>query len=147
MQRYSKLPTMPRIRRSTGVRDVPVARSHRRVHNARRRLGAEVVARVVADYEAGCPTTALMERYQIGKGTVLGILHGAGVKMRCQGARNIDLVEATQLYEAGWSLKRLAERYDCDHESVRRALKEAGVAIRPRNGWGQLRVGRPSPTH
>jgi hypothetical protein len=105
-----------------------------RIHQATKRLGPETIAALVADYQAGFPGTALMTKYGLGKGTVLDLLHQAGVKLRAQGRRNIDLVEATQLYEAGWSLVRLADTYDCDAETVRKALREAGVKMRPRRG-------------
>jgi DNA-directed RNA polymerase specialized sigma24 family protein len=35
------------------------------------------------------------------------------------------------LYVAeGWSCQKLAERFDCDDETVRQALKRAGVVLR-----------------
>jgi hypothetical protein len=47
--------------------------------------------------------------------------------------RNID--EATRLYEEGWSLTRIGERFGVDGETARRALRAAGVRLRPRPGW------------
>jgi DNA-directed RNA polymerase specialized sigma24 family protein len=40
------------------------------------------------------------------------------------------LDEAIRLYGDGWSCQRLAERYGCDAETVRQALKRAGVRLR-----------------
>jgi len=71
-----------------------------------------------------------MTRYYLGKGTVLGVLRRAGVQMRNQGAANIDLGQAVALYEAGQSLKQLGERFDCDAETVRKEIREAGVRMR-----------------
>jgi hypothetical protein len=71
-----------------------------------------------------------MERYDLGKGTVLGILHRAGVTMRAQGLGPGDLPRAVALYESGLSLKRVAEQVACDAETVRKSLKAAGVQMR-----------------
>ena len=46
------------------------------------RLDASVPAQVVADYEAGIPTTQLTVRYGLSKASVLRLLHEAGVHMR-----------------------------------------------------------------
>lgn len=43
------------------------------------RLDPEIVARLVADYEAGVPTTQLTSRYRLGKSSVLRLLAEAGV--------------------------------------------------------------------
>ncbi len=62
--------------------------------------------------------------------TVAAQLRRAGVALRRQGVPADRLDEAVQLYSAGWSLQRLAERYDCDDETVRQTLKRAGVWLR-----------------
>jgi hypothetical protein len=62
--RYSKLPSLPKLRRSTTVRPPSQAP---RVHNARKRLGPDAVAQLIADYDAGCPSTDLMATYGLGK--------------------------------------------------------------------------------
>jgi len=45
------------------------------------------------------------------------------------------LSEAHGLYESGSSLARVAEHFGVDAETVRRAFKNAGIALRPRRGW------------
>ena len=47
----------------------------------------------------------------------------------------LQLDEATRLYEQGWSLARLGDRFGVDAETVRRALRKAGIPLRARNGW------------
>ena len=76
-----------------------------------------------------------MATYGLGKGTVLKLLEDRGVTRRGQGRKNIDLLEAAARYAAGWSLAKLATTYGCDAETVRLALKDHGVQLRPRNGW------------
>jgi hypothetical protein len=71
-----------------------------------------------------------MQTYQLGKGTVLGILAGNGVKMRGQGIPEDRLNEAIQLYRSGWPLKRVAAHFGCSAETVRQTLLAAGVPLR-----------------
>jgi hypothetical protein len=126
--RYSKISNLPKIDILTPVADGPVA--HRHIHNARRRLGPEQIGQLVGDYEAGSPSTKLMDQYGLGKGTVLALLRKHGVKLRGQGVRNIDVQQGIELYQAGWSLKQLGAEFDCDAETVRKALRAAGVQMR-----------------
>jgi DNA-directed RNA polymerase specialized sigma24 family protein len=43
----------------------------------------------------------------------------AGVRLRRQGVPADHNDEAVQLYGDGWSCQRLAQRFDCDAETVR----------------------------
>jgi DNA invertase Pin-like site-specific DNA recombinase len=54
-------------------------RSQPRVHKLERRLAPEVLEQLVADYRAGMSANQLMRSYHLGKGTVLRVLHEAGV--------------------------------------------------------------------
>lgn len=65
--------------------------------------------------------------------TVSTYLRRAGVAVRRGGLDQKRAVEAAQLYEAGWSSGRLAERFDVSADNVLEALRRAGVAIRPRH--------------
>jgi hypothetical protein len=57
-----------------------------------------------------------MQIYQLGKGTVLGILAECGVKMRGQGIPEDRLNEAIDLYQSGWSLVRVGDHFGCSGE-------------------------------
>jgi hypothetical protein len=50
-----------------------------RVHKLERRLAPEVFDQIIRDYQAGSSSNQLMRDYKLGKGTVLRILHEAGV--------------------------------------------------------------------
>jgi hypothetical protein len=63
------------------------------------------------------------------------ILHDLGIPLRDQGLRAEDVPAAARLYESGWSLVRLGEKYGCAHTTVRRRLLEHGVTMRARRGW------------
>jgi hypothetical protein len=52
--------------------------------------------------------------------------------MRRQPITAEQMDQATQLYEAGSSLAKIAQEPAFPQESVRRALIEAGVTMRPR---------------
>lgn len=72
----------------------------------------------------------LAARWGIHRTTVAGHLRQINVALRRQGLPAGDLTNVVRLYGEGWSCQRLAERYRCDHETVRQALKRAGVTLR-----------------
>jgi hypothetical protein len=72
----------------------------------------------------------LATRWGLHRTTVAVQLRRAGVELRRQGIPTGRLDEAVRLYGEGWSLQRLAERYGCDDETVRQALKLAGIRLR-----------------
>ncbi len=98
------------------------------------RLGQETIRQIVARYEAGEPSTALMKKFDLSKGSVLKVLREAGVAMRNQGLSGGQIDEAQRLYEAGWSLARIGEKFDVDHTAVRRQLIRRGVRMRDMHG-------------
>ncbi len=68
------------------------------------------------------------------RGTVLRSLQATGIAIRQRGLSPDVLAQAAALYQAGWSLARLGEKYGCDDMAVRRALALHGVKIRSRRG-------------
>lgn len=135
LRRYSNLPILSSFGHT--ARRVVADPPPRPIQSARRRLGPAVVAQLVADYQAGQSTTAIMQTFGLGKGTVLRLLQEAGIERRGQGQRKIDLAEATARYQAGCSLAKLAATYGCDAETMRTAFRRAGLRLRPRHGWNQ----------
>lgn len=106
-----------------------------RPHKLERWLTPELVEQVVRDYQAGISSSQLTLNYQLGKSSVLRILHDAGVRMRKQGFDPVHLEAAATAYRAGESLATIARRYDCGPDNLRRALVAHGVMIRRRRGW------------
>jgi hypothetical protein len=53
-----------------------------------------------------------------------------GVDLRQRGLTDEQLAESCRLYPEGWSLARLAERYDVEDMTVRRYLLLEGVVMR-----------------
>jgi hypothetical protein len=135
VQRYSKLPSIARFTSSTPISGVPLERTGRsRVHNVRKRLGDDAITRLVADYEAGAPTTKLTTKYGIGKGTVLRILDDHGVTRRHQPLTEEQVQEAMELYQRGWSLARVGQFLGRDATLIHLTLKRAGVSRRDCHG-------------
>jgi hypothetical protein len=114
----------PALRRSTSIRDVA------------RRLGQEQVGQLIHDYESGAESTELMTKYGLSKASVLKLLKTNGVEMRRQAMTPGQLESAISLYENGMALVTISKQVRAPRETVRRALVDAGVALRPR--------GRPS---
>src|SRR4029453_10377909 len=83
-----------------------------------RRLTADGAVRMVAEYQAGDSMQTLAQRW-----TVTAHSHRAGIAVRQRGIPAERLDEVIRLYGEGWSCQRLAERYGCDGETVRQALK------------------------
>lgn len=101
-----------------------------RQRQTQRRLTAEQLKQLIAEYEAGASMKELATRWNLHRTTVAAQLRQAGVQLRRQGVPDTLLDEAIRLYGEGWSCRRLAERYGCDAETVRQALRRAGVRLR-----------------
>jgi hypothetical protein len=140
VQRYSNLPVVARFTSSTPVPGVPLERTGRsshRVHNVCKRLGPEVIAQLVADYQAGLSTTVLTSKYSLGKGTVLRILDDHGVTRRHQPLTEEQMQQAVELYQQGWSLARVGQYLGRDASMIHLTLKRVGMARRDCHGREQ----------
>ena len=56
-------------------------------------------------------------------------LRQAGVRLRRQDVPAARLNAAIKFYDDGWPCQRPAERHGCDAETVRQALKRAGIRL------------------
>lgn len=133
--RYSN--TSEHLRRMKRTLDLAARQSSPRpptaapfVHKVSQRLSPRALDQLATDYEAGVPTTQLTAKYGLGKGAVLRVLTERGVAMRHQPLTNEQVITAIQLYECGASLKQVGAELGADHETVRKALKRAGIATR-----------------
>lgn len=103
------------------------------------RLDQETVARLVANYEGGVPTTQLTSRYSLGKSSVLRLLAEAGVVMRERPLTPAQVNEAVALYESGLAHRQVAAQLRLDRTTVWHALKARGVTFRSANEPGRRR--------
>jgi lambda repressor-like predicted transcriptional regulator len=94
------------------------------------RLDRHQAQALAAAYRGGNATNELAARFGIHRATVTAILHRMGVDLRQRGLTDEQLAESCRLYPEGWSLARLAKRYDVDDMTVRRYLLLEGVVMR-----------------
>lgn len=106
-------------------------RSRSQRYKLDQRLDASVPAQMVADYEAGTPTTQLTGKYGLSKASVLRLLHEAGTEMRRQPFTEQELDEAVRLYASGLSTAAIGAQLEAHPSKVWRALRDQGVALRP----------------
>lgn len=102
------------------------------------RLTDEARAAVIERYEAGETSTALAQAYGVAKSTILGILRANSVVVRRQPLTAEQVSEAARLYESGLSLSQVAERVKVNQETMRVAILDAGVMLRPPTGFDAL---------
>lgn len=98
------------------------------------RLALADKAAIVEEYRRGTPTTALCDQHHVTKTTVLKILGDAGVRMRRQPMTTEYVTEACGLFRAGLSLRQVADRLDARVGTVRDALLQGDVTLRPATG-------------
>jgi hypothetical protein len=98
------------------------------------RLDAAEVDKLVQAYREGARIVDLATVFGVSRYTVGQHLDRRGVVRRPKAAGLIALDEAATLYADGWSLSRLAARYEVDAGTVRTALLGIGVQTRPRPG-------------
>jgi hypothetical protein len=82
---------------------------------------------------------ALAKSYGVHRETISKVVPDAGVEVRAQRSISQEQIkQAAILYEQGWSLARLAERYGFDGQTIHTHLKRAGVVMRRPHGWRAL---------
>lgn len=91
-------------------------------------------ARLAERYELGENSTHLASEYGIAKSTVLGILREHAVVVRRQSLTQQQVAEAAKLYALGHSLSQVATVLSLKQDTIRLALKSAGVELRPPTG-------------
>ncbi|WP_314451034.1 hypothetical protein [uncultured Microbacterium sp.] len=79
-------------------------------------------------------STDLAVEFGVAKTTILAILREANVVRRRQSLTREQVAEATLLYESGKSLSQVAAKMALKQDTIRLALKAAGVKLRPRTG-------------
>jgi transposase-like protein len=98
-----------------------------------RRLLVGQEAEVAAAYRAGATIEVLAERHGCSTESIRSVLHDASVGLRARGPRSplagaeADVVAA---YEAGATLRELAERFGANARTIRKVLLDRGVPMR-----------------
>ncbi|MGH7510945.1 MAG: helix-turn-helix domain containing protein [Gemmatimonadales bacterium] len=124
-----------------GWRDAPSsAARHRKRHQAVRtfrQLRPPEIDALVMAYETGATVYELATEFGINRVTVGKHLRSRGVDTKPPGLASGDVPAAAELYRQGWSLARIAERYNTTANTVRVRLIEVGVAMRDTHGQGR----------
>jgi hypothetical protein len=92
----------------TYVAEEPPARQRRqsgrrREHRVSKRLQAEAITRLVAEYVAGTTAAELDQRYGLARSTVLRLVRAAGERARQQRFNESETREVVRLFESGLS--------------------------------------------
>lgn len=103
-----------------------------RRHN--RLLDRATIDELVAKYEAGESSTALVADYGIAKATVLKLLRTNGATIRRQGLTPADVKHAIGLYRDGRSLAWIGDQLSVSPMTVSSALKRSGITLRDPHG-------------
>lgn len=99
------------------------------------RLPKSLVHELVSGYLAGRLVPSLATQFDINRDTVYEHLYRAGVTPnRTNKLGPTEVTKATALYRSGLSLAVVGEQFGVDAKTIRAALVNAGVAIRPRRG-------------
>lgn len=96
-----------------------------------RRLDAEKMNQVVADYQAGMSAVVVGRKYGINASTVLNNLHARGISPRSAQRIAIsgeDLERVILLRGAGWTLEAIGREFGTSPRTVANALKRLGRA-------------------
>lgn len=103
----------------------------RRQHRLSRRLDAEQVEQLAAEYMAGSTAAELGRRYGIAKSSVLTLLRSAGVPIRYPRLSEADVSLVVALYREGMSQTDIASRVRRSPGAVWHVLERAGLVGRP----------------
>jgi site-specific DNA recombinase len=101
------------------------------IHRLDVRLGDEELAQVVSGYQSGLTVAELQTRFGLGKGSVLSVLHEAGVEIRRKPLDQGQLAAVIERYESGLSIREVATKLGIPKTTVQDALARSSVVMRP----------------
>jgi lambda repressor-like predicted transcriptional regulator len=94
------------------------------------RLDFHQATALAAAYRDGKKINELAQQYGVHRTTVSALLRRFDVELREQELAASEVTTAARLYELGWSLPRLGQRFRVDDMTVRRALLAVGMTMR-----------------
>ena len=132
---YSATPiTAAELREISGASRDDVQPQEPKTRRPWNRLSDADRATVAARYEVGETSTALATDYGVAKSTIISILRAKRIVVRRQPLTAEQVSEAAQLYESGLSLSQVAEWLKVNQETMRVAILDSGVTLRPSAG-------------
>jgi transposase-like protein len=102
-----------------------------------RRLSASDVDDIADSYVSGSSIDQLARSYGVNRTTIIKHLDHQGVPRRRVVRKMTDalVAEAAVMYRNGNSLATVSNEFNIAIRTLRREFRNAGVAIRPRQGW------------
>lgn len=101
------------------------------IHRLDRRLSAETIAELAAAFESGASVPDLARQYGVSKRALRHLLSGQGLQMRKQPLSEDEVELAINLYAEGLSLREIGAQIGRGKTSVKEALNQRGVVLRP----------------
>jgi transposase len=89
------------------------------------------MSKLIKEYEQGALVKELAERFGVHRVTVTALLERHEVELRRSGLVSEVIPIVARMYSRGWSCARLGELFGVDASTVWRALRVAGVKMRP----------------
>ena len=89
---------------------------------------------VITLYQQGTPVREICQRYGISRQQASDLRAARGIPCRPRGLTDEQKRQAEQHYLAGQSCAAISRQFGVHAETVRRYLRTAGVALRPRPG-------------
>jgi hypothetical protein len=99
----------------------------RRERRVRKRLQAETIERLVAEYVAGTPAAELGRQYGVAKSTVLQLIRQQGKRVRYPRLTQSEISRLVALYESGLSQTDIADQFGGSPSAVWHCLRRLGL--------------------
>jgi DNA-binding transcriptional regulator LsrR (DeoR family) len=135
---YGAVQRVGRLNRHLAKRPVPdpsvKPRSAHQPTKLSQRLSDETVAAIVDAYAAGATTREVGARFGLAHSSVNKLLRHRGVVARRRSPTTAEMQRAAALYEAGESIRTIAEHLGFGASTVKRALVRA-PASRSADAW------------
>jgi hypothetical protein len=98
----------------------------------KQRLGDETCDEIVHRYESGETAQILADEFKVAKSALLVLLRSRSVIMRRRAVTEEQTAHLAEGYARGKTIAALEQETGIAHGSIQRALKAAGVQLRPR---------------
>lgn len=102
------------------------------IHRLTARLGTAICDAICARYEQGETADALATEHGVSRNAILNLLRARAVRVRHGAPTSDQIATAISEYEAGSTIALIAQGLGLSYGAIRRALKLAGVKMRPR---------------
>ena len=154
-QRRPTPPSPTRIRDLTPEQEAEQEAARKKVTGARKKIAQnhdydrrsrqpstlpqEKIDRIIELYTAGHSAGAVAAAVGTSKTTTLRYLREGDIPIRGSRKRGVSTEEMSRAYARGMSLREIGQLYGLSNTTVRSRLIEAGVEIRSKGAWREMR--------